>query len=157
MFEISFSELLVIAVVALVVIGPEKLPKVARTLGLLLGRVQRFASQVKDEVNREGRFEELQRLQGEVQQSILSVEKSVSDLASTTHIDSAPNQSDDGATVLDSRVRSGINSSVDSNRVSPKPRAKRSGTQALDTKDKKQPVSKKRIAKKSTTNNDEAI
>lgn len=145
-----------IAVVALVVIGPEKLPKVARTIGLLVGRVQRFASQVKDEVNREGRFEELQRLQGEVQQSILSVEKSVSDLASTTHIDSASTQSDDGATVLDSRVRSGINSSVDSNRASPKPRARKSATKADGAKDKKQLASKKRIAKKSAINNDEA-
>lgn len=80
MFDISFSELLIIALVALVVIGPEKLPKVARTVGLLVGRFQRFASQVKDEVNREARFEDLQRLQGEVQQSILSVEERASKL-----------------------------------------------------------------------------
>ena len=43
MFDIAFSELLVIAVVALVVIGPEKLPKVARTVGTLMGRLQRYA------------------------------------------------------------------------------------------------------------------
>lgn len=70
MFDISFSELIVIAIVALVVIGPEKLPKVARTAGAFFGRVQRFVTQVKDEVNREARFAELQKLQQEVQSSL---------------------------------------------------------------------------------------
>lgn len=70
MFDISFSELLVIAVVALVVIGPEKLPKVARTAGAFFGRMQRFVAQVKDEVNRESRFQELQHLQDEVKSSL---------------------------------------------------------------------------------------
>ena len=70
MFEISFSELLVIAVVALIVIGPEKLPKVARTAGAFFGRMQRMVAQVKDEVNREARFAELQKLQGEVASSL---------------------------------------------------------------------------------------
>jgi sec-independent protein translocase protein TatB len=69
-FDISFSELLVIAVVALVVIGPEKLPKVARTAGAFFGRLQRFVTQVKEEVNRETRFAELQTLQQEVQSGL---------------------------------------------------------------------------------------
>lgn len=69
MFDIAFSELVVIAVVALIVIGPEKLPKVARTLGALTGRMQRYMAQIRDEVNREARFEELQRLQQEIQQA----------------------------------------------------------------------------------------
>jgi sec-independent protein translocase protein TatB len=69
-FDISFSELMVIAFVALVVIGPEKLPKVARTAGAFFGRLQRFVTQVKDEVNRESRFAELQNLQQEVQSSL---------------------------------------------------------------------------------------
>lgn len=81
MFDISFSELLVIAIIALVVIGPEKLPKVARTAGAFFGRLQRFVAQVKDEVNRESRFEELQKLQGEVhsslQQSYVDIERSI--------------------------------------------------------------------------------
>lgn len=81
MFDISFSELLVIALVALVVIGPEKLPKVARTAGAFFGRLQRFVTQVKDEVNRESRFAELQRLQDEVksslQQGMDDVERSI--------------------------------------------------------------------------------
>ncbi len=66
MFDIAFSELLVIALVALVVIGPEKLPKVARTLGALTGRMQRYMTQIKEEVNREARFAELQKLQEEL-------------------------------------------------------------------------------------------
>lgn len=70
MFDVSFSELFVIAVVALLVIGPEKLPKVARTMGAFMGRMQRYVAQVKDEVNREVRFEELQKLQQEIKQSV---------------------------------------------------------------------------------------
>ncbi|HSI45789.1 MAG TPA: Sec-independent protein translocase protein TatB [Methylophilus sp.] len=70
MFDISFSEMVVIAIVALIVIGPEKLPKVARTAGAFFGRLQRFVTQVKDEVNRESRFAELQKLQEEVQSSL---------------------------------------------------------------------------------------
>jgi sec-independent protein translocase protein TatB len=70
MFDVSFSELLVIAVVALLVIGPEKLPKIARTVGAFTGRMQRYVAQVKDEINREVRFEELQKLQQEIKQSV---------------------------------------------------------------------------------------
>lgn len=74
MFDVSFSELMVIAVVALIVIGPEKLPKVARTLGALAGRMQKYVAQVKDEVNREVRFEELQQLQQEIQSAATSTQ-----------------------------------------------------------------------------------
>lgn len=70
MFDVSFSELMVIAVIALIVIGPEKLPKVARTLGALTGRMQRYVAQVKEEVNREVRFQELQQLQQEIQETV---------------------------------------------------------------------------------------
>lgn len=67
MFDIAFSELIVIALVTLIVIGPERLPKVARMIGALTGRMQRYVAQVKDEINREARFEELQQLQQEIQ------------------------------------------------------------------------------------------
>lgn len=53
MFDVGFSELIVIAIVALVVIGPERLPKVARTAGLLLGRLQRYVNDVKADIKRE--------------------------------------------------------------------------------------------------------
>ena len=77
MFDVSFSELIVIAVVALIVIGPEKLPKVARTLGALAGRMQRYVAQVKEEVNREVRFEELQQLQQEIQDTVTKTKESI--------------------------------------------------------------------------------
>jgi len=77
MFDVSFSELIVIAVVALIVIGPEKLPKVARTLGALAGRMQRYVAQVKEEVNREVRFQELQQLQQEIQETVTKTKESI--------------------------------------------------------------------------------
>lgn len=77
MFDISFAELMMVAVVGLLVIGPEKLPKVARTLGAYTGRLQRYISQVKDEVNREVRFEELQALQQEIKAGAEQVKSSI--------------------------------------------------------------------------------
>lgn len=77
MFDVSFSELMVIAVVALIVIGPEKLPKVARTVGALVGRMQRYVATVKEEVNRETRFAELQQLQEEIQRGVESTKASI--------------------------------------------------------------------------------
>nr|WP_294842169.1 Sec-independent protein translocase protein TatB [uncultured Methylotenera sp.] len=74
MFDIAFSELVVIAIVALIVIGPEKLPKVARTIGTMVGRMQRYMAQIKEEVNRESRFAELQKLQQEIQQATESAQ-----------------------------------------------------------------------------------
>lgn len=67
MFDIAFSELIIIGLVALIVIGPERLPKVARTIGTVTGRMQRYIAQVKDEINREARFDALQQLQQEIQ------------------------------------------------------------------------------------------
>ncbi|EXI74822.1 MAG TPA: Sec-independent protein translocase protein TatB [Candidatus Accumulibacter phosphatis] len=78
MFDIGFSELMLIAVVALVVIGPERLPRVARTAGHLLGRLQRYVSTVKSDISREMQLEELRRLQSEIQESARSVEDSLS-------------------------------------------------------------------------------
>jgi sec-independent protein translocase protein TatB len=77
MFDIGFSELMVIGVVALLVIGPEKLPKVARTLGHLLGRAQRYVNDVKSDINREIQLDELKKLQAEVAESARSLEDSV--------------------------------------------------------------------------------
>ena len=77
MFDVSFSELLIIAVVALLVIGPERLPKLARSVGAFTGRMQRYMAQVKEEVNREMRFEELQKLQQEIKQSVENTQSSI--------------------------------------------------------------------------------
>jgi sec-independent protein translocase protein TatB len=76
-FDISFAELMMIAVVALLVIGPDKLPKVARTMGAYTGRLQRYVAQIKEEVNREVRFEELQKLQEEIKQGANQVQSSM--------------------------------------------------------------------------------
>jgi sec-independent protein translocase protein TatB len=75
MFDVGFSEILVIAVVALIVIGPERLPKVARTLGHLFGRMQRYVTQVKGDIEREMELEELRKLQGTVQDAARNVER----------------------------------------------------------------------------------
>lgn len=79
MFDIAFSELLVIAIVAVVVIGPEKLPKVVRTVGRLLGRMQRYVNDVKTDINREIQMEELQRLQNDVKQELQEMKASLHD------------------------------------------------------------------------------
>lgn len=78
MFDISFTEMILIAVVALVVIGPERLPKVARAAGHLLGRVQRYVSDVKSDINREIQLDELKKLRNEIQDSARSVEQTLS-------------------------------------------------------------------------------
>ncbi|MGB4913787.1 MAG: Sec-independent protein translocase protein TatB [Candidatus Dechloromonas phosphoritropha] len=77
MFDIAFSELMIIGVVALLVIGPEKLPKVARTLGHLLGRAQRYVNDLKSDISREIQLDELKKLQTEVTESARSIEDSV--------------------------------------------------------------------------------
>jgi sec-independent protein translocase protein TatB len=77
MFDISFSEILVIAAVALIVLGPERLPKVARTLGHLLGRAQRYANDVKHDIQREIELDELRKWQNSVEGTARSVETAV--------------------------------------------------------------------------------
>lgn len=67
MFDIGFSELLVIGVVALIVIGPERLPKVARTAGAWLGRLNRYVADVKQDIDREMQLQELRKIQQEMQ------------------------------------------------------------------------------------------
>ncbi|MCX7150464.1 MAG: Sec-independent protein translocase protein TatB [Rhodocyclales bacterium] len=77
MFDVSLSEMMVIAVVALVVIGPERLPKVARTAGLLLGRLQRYVGDVKADINREIQLDELKQLQKQMTDQVTNLEASV--------------------------------------------------------------------------------
>ncbi len=77
MFDIGFSELLVIGLVALIVIGPERLPRVARTLGHLAGRLQRYVADVKADINREVELEELRKMRDSVQQAASGIENSV--------------------------------------------------------------------------------
>ena len=81
MFDIAFSEVVVIAVVALIVIGPERLPKVARTLGHMLGRLQRYVAEVKADINREMELDELRKLKNQVQSAAHDFERSVNETA----------------------------------------------------------------------------
>jgi sec-independent protein translocase protein TatB len=77
MFDVGLTELMVIAIVALVVIGPERLPKVARTAGLLLGRLQRYVSDVKSDINREIQLDELRKMQQEMTSQVTSLQATV--------------------------------------------------------------------------------
>jgi sec-independent protein translocase protein TatB len=77
LFDVAFSELIVIAIVALIVIGPERLPKVARTLGALVGRMQRYVGHVKADIERQMQFEDLQKLQQEIKQGANTLQSGV--------------------------------------------------------------------------------
>src|SRR5262245_48297992 len=77
MFDISFTELMIIGAVALVVIGPERLPRVARTAGHVLGRFQRYVAQVKADISREMELAELKKLQTSVQDAARDLEHTV--------------------------------------------------------------------------------
>lgn len=91
MFDIGFSELMVIALVALVVIGPERLPRVARTAGHLLGRLQRYVGDVKSDINREIQLDELKKMQQQVEDSARDLQTSVTQ--EFTSLESTLNQS----------------------------------------------------------------
>ena len=62
MFDIAFSELVLILLVALIVVGPKQLPQLARTIGVLLGRAHRQFSKLKADIHRELQVQELQKL-----------------------------------------------------------------------------------------------
>ena len=87
MFDIGFSELLVIGVVALIVIGPERLPRVARTIGHLAGRLQRYVADVKSDINREIELDELRKMRDSVQKTASEMETSVNSELSKTAAD----------------------------------------------------------------------
>jgi sec-independent protein translocase protein TatB len=79
MFDFSFSELMLIMVVALIVIGPERLPKVARTMGLLWGRAQRYVNGVKADIERDMAIDEYRKLQQKAQAEASAIESSLKD------------------------------------------------------------------------------
>jgi sec-independent protein translocase protein TatB len=82
MFDIGFSELFVIGIVALIVIGPERLPKVARTAGHLFGRMQRYVNDVKADINREMELDELRKMKSQFESAAREVETSVNQTVS---------------------------------------------------------------------------
>ena len=87
MFDIGFSELLVIGLVALVVIGPEKLPRMARTVGHLAGRLQRYVSDVKADINREIELDELRKMRDSMEKAATEMQSSVQSELNKTETD----------------------------------------------------------------------
>jgi sec-independent protein translocase protein TatB len=83
MFDFSFGELVVIMVVALIVIGPERLPKVARTMGHLWGRAQRYVNGVKSDIERDMAIEEYRQLQQKIQSEASALQQSVKQATQT--------------------------------------------------------------------------
>jgi len=77
MFDISFFEMFVIALIALLVVGPERLPKVARTLGHLWGRAQRYVNGIKADMTRDLALDELRELKQKVQEQAQSTKSAL--------------------------------------------------------------------------------
>jgi sec-independent protein translocase protein TatB len=78
MIDFGFDKIALIGAVALIVIGPERLPRVARTVGHLLGRAQRYVAEVKAEVNRSIELEELKNMRNQFEDAARDVEQNVS-------------------------------------------------------------------------------
>lgn len=99
MIDLGISKMALIGAVALIVIGPEKLPRVARTMGALLGKAQRYVADVKAEVNRSMELDELKKMKDTVEGAARDVESSIQTGASdfekswaeTTNMDTASN------------------------------------------------------------------
>lgn len=84
MFDIAFTELMVAAVVALIVIGPERLPRVARQCGEWLGKLQRYVNDVKSDVKRQIELDELRNLKEEVTSAAKDFESSFNSAVADT-------------------------------------------------------------------------
>jgi sec-independent protein translocase protein TatB len=93
-FDVGFSELMVIAVVALIVIGPERLPRVARTLGHLFGRLQRYVNDVKADINREIELEELRKFKSTFEDAARGFESSVNSTVGSVQSEVAKTESE---------------------------------------------------------------
>ena len=92
---------MVIAVVALIVIGPERLPRVARTMGHLFGRLQRYVNDVKADINREIELEELRKFKSEFEDAARGFESSVNSTVSSVQTEVAKTESELNALAQD--------------------------------------------------------
>lgn len=90
MFDLGFMEILVIGVVALLVFGPEELPRVARTVGHVLGRMRRYVADVKADINREMEQADLKKVYDEVQTSAQELKTSLDESLQGLEHDLAP-------------------------------------------------------------------
>src|ERR1700712_2819003 len=98
MIDFGFDKLALIGAVALIVIGPEKLPRVARTVGALLGKAQRYVADVKAEVNRSIELEELKKMKTEFEDAARNVHQGVAEQVhqTKTELQSAWTDADNG-------------------------------------------------------------
>jgi sec-independent protein translocase protein TatB len=87
MFDIAFTELMIAAVIALLVVGPQRLPKMARQVGAWAGKLQRYVNDVKSDINKQIQLEELRELKTEVSSAAQSMEKSIKDTMDETQKD----------------------------------------------------------------------
>src|SRR3546814_17588385 len=92
MFDVSFSELLLIGVIALIVIGPERLPGVARTIGHLVGRAQRYVNDVKSDIQREVDLGEINNLKDQMSDADNSVKASLENVTKRSEESSVGNE-----------------------------------------------------------------
>jgi sec-independent protein translocase protein TatB len=87
MFDFGFTEMMIIAVVGLVVLGPERLPKVAKQAGQWLGKLRRYVDDVKTDINRQMELQELKNLQAQMTEAAREVESSVQSTMSQVQSD----------------------------------------------------------------------
>ncbi|MGB6102758.1 MAG: Sec-independent protein translocase protein TatB [Pusillimonas sp.] len=123
MFDVSFSELMLIGVIALIVIGPERLPKVARTIGHLVGRAQRYVSDVKTDIQREMDLDELNNLKGQMEEAARSVKSSMQDATNSLKapLDEAQKALKDASASVESLVDSAKAEANDAKESKPAP------------------------------------
>lgn len=84
MFDIGLSEMAIVAVVALIVLGPERLPKVAKQAGEWIGKLRRYVDDVKSDINRQMELEELRKMQAEVTSAASELQSSVQSVVGET-------------------------------------------------------------------------
>src|SRR5689334_23685181 len=100
MIDFGFDKIALIGAVALIVIGPEKLPRVARTVGHLIGKAQRYVADVKAEVNRSIELEELKKMKTQFEDAARNVEQTVSSEINQTRSDLDNAWNSTGSTAL---------------------------------------------------------
>ncbi len=112
MFDFGFSEMVIIAVIGLLVLGPERLPKVAKQAGQWLGKLQRYVSDVKSDINRQMELDELRKLQGEVKDAASNLESSF-----RSSVDEARSEFDSIAASVEDREGSKSQAATDWDKV----------------------------------------
>lgn len=111
MIDIGISKMVIIGVVALIVIGPEKLPGVARTVGTLLGRAQRYVNDVKNEVTQQMELEELNKIKRTVEEAAHEMQNSVNKAKADVY----KAQQDIEANIQDKELKAALSQPQDTN------------------------------------------